>query len=88
MEQHESQYVTSYEEEKQKKNYYDKMPEFGNKGPSKLRQHFTRGITSFLVVAACIAFYFLFLRFSIISNIFSKIFSILKPVVYGFVIAY
>lgn len=74
--------------EKTPENYYDKMPKFGNKGPSKLRQHFNRGLTSFLVVACCIMFYFLFLRFSVISEILSKIFGILKPVIYGFVIAY
>lgn len=76
------------ETEKPQENYYDKMPKFGNKGPSKLRQHFNRGLTSFLVVACCIMFYFLFLRFSVISEILGKIFGILKPIIYGFVIAY
>ena len=75
-------------DQKPQENYYDKMPKFGNKGPSKLRQHFNRGLTSFLVVACCIMFYFLFLRFSVVSGILSKIFAILKPVIYGFVIAY
>lgn len=74
--------------QKEQGNYYDKMPKFGNKGPSKLRQHFNRGLTSFLVVACCIMFYFLFLRFSVISDILSKVLGILKPVIYGFVIAY
>ncbi len=75
-------------DQKPQENYYDKMPKFGDKGPSKLRQHFNRGLTSFLVVACCIMFYFLFLRFSVVSGILSKIFAILKPVIYGFVIAY
>lgn len=76
------------QEEEQIENYYDKQPKFGNKGPSKLRQHFNRGITTFLVVAACIACYFAFLRFTNIFSVFGEIFRVLKPVIYGFVIAY
>ena len=45
-------------------------------------------MTAFLVVAASIVFYFAFLRFNGISNIFEKIFQILKPIIYGLVIAY
>lgn len=68
--------------------YYDKRPRFGNKGPSKLRQHFNRGMTFFLVVAAVVIFYFALLRFDAISQAISKIIDVLKPILYGLVIAY
>lgn len=68
--------------------YYDKRPRFGNKGPSKLRQHFNRGMTFFLVVAAVVTFYFALLRFDAISQAVSKIIDVLKPILYGLVIAY
>lgn len=73
---------------KETKTYYDEKPKFVNRGPSKLRQQFGKGMTAFLVIAASIIFYFAFLRFTNISNIFEKIFGILKPVIYGFAIAY
>ena len=76
------------ENSKETKTYHDKRPQFRNKGPSKLRQQFGKGMTAFLVVAASIVFYFAFLRFNGISNIFEKIFQILKPIIYGPVIAY
>ena len=66
------------ENSKETKTYHDKRPQFRNKGPSKLRQQFGKGMTAFLVVAASIVFYFAFLRFNGISNIFEKIFQILK----------
>ena len=70
------------ENSKETKTYHDKRPQFRNKGPSKLRQQFGKGMTAFLVVAASIVFYFAFLRFNGISNIFEKIFQILKPIIY------
>lgn len=68
--------------------YYGNAPKLGNKGPSKLRQQFSRGMTYFLVVAASIIFYFALLRLTNLSDVFVKIFDVLKPIVYGFVIAY
>lgn len=68
--------------------YYAKRPKFGGKGPSKLRQEFSRGMTAFLVVAASILFYFALLRLTNLSDVFAKIFNVLKPVVYGCAIAY
>ena len=38
-----------------------KIPAFGGKGPSRIRQSFGRGLTIFLVIAACIILYFAFL---------------------------
>lgn len=68
--------------------YYDKRPILGNKGPSKLREQFSKGMTFFLVVAASIIFYFLLLRLTHISEVLEKIIHILKPVIYGFAFAY
>lgn len=64
------------------------VPSLAEKGPSKLRQQFNRGMTYFLVIVACILVYFAMLRVEAISNTLSKILSILKPVLYGCGIAY
>lgn len=84
----EDTYTGNGEKKKAEKAYYVKMPVIGKNGPSKLRQQFNRGITMFLVVAACIIFYFALLRFTDISALIGKIFEVLKPVLYGCVIAY
>ena len=68
--------------------YYASRPSFGNSGPSKLRQKFSRGMTFFVVIAACILFYFALLRLPAISGVFKEILHILKPVIYGLGIAY
>lgn len=68
--------------------YYDKRPKFGNKGPSKLRQQFSQGMTYFLVIVACVLFYFALLRLDEISGAVSKVVTVLKPVIYGLAIAY
>lgn len=82
----ESQNVADDGQEEQA--YYNERPMFGKKGPSKLRQQFSRGMTYFLVVAASILFYFALLRLSDLSEVVAKVFGVLKPVVYGCVIAY
>ena len=76
------------EKERGQNAYYSSRPKLGGSGPSKLRQQFSRGMTYFLVVAASILFYFALLRVTNLSEGFSKIFQVLKPVVYGCVIAY
>ena len=68
--------------------YYDKRPEFGNKGPSKLRQKFNRGMTYFLVIATCVFFYFALLRIDLLLHAAGKVVEVLKPVFYGLAIAY
>lgn len=68
--------------------YYATRPSFGNNGPSKLRQKFSRGMTFFVIIAACIIFYFALLRLPDISGVFLKIFNVLKPIIYGLGIAY
>lgn len=80
------------EEQKEQKThpigYYDKRPEFGKKGPSRIRTHFTRGISYFLVIAAALIFYFLLLRMSELGDTIQQIIRVLMPVVYGLAIAY
>lgn len=66
----------------------DKLPAFGRKGPSRIRQSFGRGLTFFLVIAACIVLYFAFLRVDTIFGVIRTIIGILKPIIYGFAIAY
>lgn len=73
---------------KEDNTYYKETPKFGRNGPSKLRIQFKRGMTYFLVIVACILVYFAMLRIEAISNTFSKILDILKPVLYGCLIAY
>ena len=80
--------VSGKPEEKKSAAYYEKRPEFGNRGPSKILLHFRKGITFFLVIAACVIFYFLLLRIDDISVGVSKVIDVLKPILYGMVIAY
>ncbi|PWJ50778.1 AI-2E family transporter [Faecalicatena contorta] len=68
--------------------YYTNRPSFGNYGPSKLRQKFSRGMTIFVVIAACILFYFALLKLPVLSGIIKELFRVLKPIVYGLAIAY
>lgn len=68
--------------------YLTNAPKIGQKGPSKLRQKFNRGMTFFLVVFVCILIYFAMLRIEDISRGISMVLGVLKPVVYGCVIAY
>lgn len=68
--------------------YYTNTPKIGNKGPSRLRREISKGMTYFVVVAAAIAFYFALLRLTNISGIFTKILDVLKPILYGLLIAF
>lgn len=68
--------------------FYLKRPIFGDKGPSVLRQRFSSGMTFFLVIAASILFYFALLRLPHLSEAFKKVYHVLKPVLYGCIIAF
>ncbi len=68
--------------------YYGKTPKLTSKKPIQWKSHITRGFGIFLIIAASILFYFLFLRIDIIGNGVAEIFDILKPFVYGAIIAY
>lgn len=76
------------EKGKEKKIPYEERPDFGDGGKSKIMQHFAKGITAFLVVAASVLFYFALLRFDSIYAVISKIWQILLPIIYGLAFAY
>ena len=80
--------VSEKPEAKKSAAYYEKRPEFGNRGPSKILLHFRKGLTFFLVIAACVIFYFALLRINDISAGISKLVDVLKPILYGLAIAY
>ena len=78
----------SENEKKERETYYNSKPRLGGNGPSKIRQQFNRGMTYFLVIAASLAFYFALLRLTNISGVFSKVLDVLKPILYGLLIAF
>lgn len=81
--------IKTREEKKQReKAYYEEAPQIGGRRPSRIRQQINRGMTVFVIVAACILFYFALLRLGHISDVIFKIIDVLKPVLYGCVIAY
>ncbi len=55
---------------------------------SRFQQHFRQGLTILIVVILSIAFYFLLLRAGTLSDYIANIVRILRPVLYGVVIAY
>jgi len=52
------------------------------------KRYLYAGVTAFLVIAACIAFYWIIQRWSGMRDSFSTFFSILSPIIGGFVLAY
>ncbi len=76
-------------ENKSKKVYYEDFLK-----PDKLddrinwKEQVTRGIGLFLIIAASIVFYFLFLKFSHLFKGIGVVVHILKPILYGLTIAY
>ena len=70
------------------KGYYSNAPRIGSNGPSRLRREISKGMTFFVVIAASIAFYFALLRLTNISGVFSKVLDVLKPILYGLLIAF
>lgn len=77
-----------YLKDKEKNNYYDKKPALGQKSSFNIRDHFKQGFTVFIVIAAAIMCYFVFLRFSYIYEVIKMIMGLLRPFVYGLAIAY
>ena len=78
----------SEEELEEHEPYYVKQPEFKEEGSSKLRQHFSKVMSYFLVVVTCVILYFALLRFDAVANVLGMIIDVLKPVLYGFTIAF
>lgn len=68
--------------------YYGNKPKIGNTGSSRLMQEISKGMTYFVVIAAAIAFYFALLRLTNLSAFFAKAIDVLKPVLYGLLIAF
>lgn len=68
--------------------YFDTLPSGNDGGMSKLRVQLSKGLGVFVIIAASIVFYFLFLRFANIFSGFETVINILKPVMYGLVIAF
>lgn len=75
-------------ETKEEKIYYKQKPELSDRPKSRMKQYFNRGLTVFLVVAACILFYFLLFRLEAVSGILNTILGILQPIIFGMAIAY
>lgn len=71
-----------------KMNYHEKEPQFIKKQPSKLREHFQRGMTTLLVIIAGVLFFFAVWRFDELAAVVGKVFDVLMPIVYGLVIAF
>ncbi|MCI9075768.1 MAG: AI-2E family transporter [Dorea sp.] len=68
--------------------YYSNRPKLGSRSPSRFRRELGKCMTYFIVVAAGIAFYFALLRLTDISGIFVKAVDVLKPFLYGSLIAF
>lgn len=71
-----------------KMNYHEKEPQFIKKQPSKLREHFQRGMTTLVVIIAGVLFFFAIWRFNELAAAFGKVVDVLTPVIYGLVIAF
>lgn len=69
-------------------NYHDKQPQFINKQPSKLREHFQRGMTTLVVIVVGVLFFFAMWRFDELADTMGKVIDVLMPIIYGLVIAF
>ena len=70
---------------------YEPRPEFGErdgKKAAKLKEQFGRVVGVFLIIAASIAFYFVLLRATGLSDVIGEILTILEPILLGIVFAY
>ena len=79
---------TYLRKEGKKMNYHEKEPQFIKKQPSKLREHFQRGMTTLLVIIAGVLFFFAVWRFDELAAVVGKVFDVLMPIIYGLVIAF
>lgn len=71
-----------------KTDFFNEMPHVTEGGMSKLKQQMSKGFGVFLIIAASITFYFVFLRATDVYSLVETITNILKPIMYGLVIAY
>jgi len=68
--------------------YREKEPLLLKKEPSKLREHFQRGMTTLVVIVAGVLFFFAIWRFDELAAVIGKVFDVLTPIIYGLVIAF
>ena len=68
--------------------YYDKKPQLIKEHSSKLKDNFQKAKTGFLIVLSGVLLFFILFRFEELSWFFSTIVGVLKPITYGFVIAF
>lgn len=68
--------------------YYSNAPKIGKNGPSRLRLDFNKGKTYFLVIAGGLLFYFALLRLDDLSAYVALALDVIKPVLYGLLIAF
>ncbi len=66
----------------------DKDRPKSGRGTYWIRQQFGRGVTYFIVVAAGIMFYFALLRATNLTDVLWTVVDVLKPILYGLIIAY
>ena len=73
---------------REKTAYYDKQPNLVNTERSKWREHLSKGMTAYIVIVAAIVFFFVLLRFTELSRVAVKVLDVLKPIIYGYAIAF
>ena len=59
-------------------NFHEKEPLFIKKRPSKLREHFQRGMTTLVVIVVGVLFFFAVWRFDELTAVIEKILDVLK----------
>ena len=85
--QNEKEMIDMTETERETKKENKDRPRSG-RGTSWIRQQFGRGLTYFIVVAAGIMFYFALLRATNLTDVLWTVVDVLKPILYGLIIAY
>lgn len=71
-----------------KKRAYEQEPDFTSDKAGRIKKEFTKFTAVFVLAVGCILFYFAVKRIQVISQMMTQIYDILKPIIYGFVIAY
>lgn len=69
-------------------NFHDQEPQLVEQQPSKLKEHFQRGMTAFLVIVAGVLFFFAMYRLRDIVGTVKRIVEILSPIILGFIFAF
>ncbi len=67
---------------------YEHEPKLAAGKTGKFKREFAKVTVFFVLAVGCILFYFAVKRIGVISDTVAEIYDILKPIIYGFVIAY